>query len=41
VRGYAHIEVRIPSDIKIVICDKNVPRTLAGSEYGKRRAECE
>jgi galactokinase len=40
-RSLSHIEVKIPSDIKVVICDTNVPRTLAGSEYGKRRAECE
>jgi galactokinase len=40
-RSLSHIEVKIPSDIMIVICDTNVPRTLAGSEYGKRRAECE
>jgi len=37
----SHIEVGIPSDIKIVICDTNFPRTLAGSEYTKRRLECD
>ncbi len=37
----SHVEVRIPSDIRIVICDTNFPRTLAGSEYAKRRQECD
>lgn len=40
-RSLSHIEIRLPSDIQIVICDTNVPRTLADSEYGKRRQECE
>jgi galactokinase len=40
-RSLSHIEIQLPSDISIVICDTNVPRTLAGSEYGKRRQECE
>ena len=40
-RSLTHVEVRIPQDIKIVICDTNVPRTLSGSEYGKRRMETE
>jgi galactokinase len=35
------VEVRIPSDIRIVICDTNFPRTLAGSEYARRRQECD
>ncbi|MDD1678000.1 MAG: hypothetical protein LUO93_02290, partial [Methanomicrobiales archaeon] len=37
----SHVEVGIPTDIKIVICDTNFPRTLAGSEYAKRRQECD
>ncbi len=37
----SHVELSIPNDIKIVICDTNFPRTLAGSEYAKRRLECE
>jgi galactokinase len=37
----SHVEVRIPSDIRIVICDTKFPRTLAGSEYAKRRLECD
>jgi galactokinase len=40
-RSLSHVEVRIPADIRIVICDTNFPRTLAGSEYAKRRQECE
>jgi galactokinase len=40
-RSLTHIEVRIPSDIRIVICDTNFPRALAGSEYAKRRQECD
>jgi len=27
--------------LRIVICDTNFPRTLAGSEYAKRRKECD
>ncbi len=40
-RSLTHVEVRIPSDIRIVICDTNFPRTLAGSQYAKRRQECD
>ncbi len=40
-RSLTHVEVRIPSDIRVVICDTNYPRTLAGSEYAKRRQECD
>jgi galactokinase len=40
-RSLSHIEIRLPSDIQIVICDTNVPRTLADSEYERRRRECE
>jgi len=40
-RSLSHIEIHIPSDIRIVICDTNVPRTLAGSEYARRRQECD
>jgi galactokinase len=32
---------KIASDLSIVICDTRSKRELAGSEYGKRRAECE
>lgn len=40
-RSLTHVEVRIPADISIVICDTNFPRTLAGSAYAKRREECD
>jgi galactokinase len=40
-RSLTHVEVRIPSDIRIVICDTNFPRTLAGSAYAQRREECD
>lgn len=33
--------VRIPGDIRIVICDTRFQRALASSEYGARRAACE
>jgi galactokinase len=40
-RSLSHIEIKIPSDIRIVICDTNVPRTLAASGYAQRRQECD
>ncbi len=40
-RSITHVEVRIPADIRVVICDTNVPRTLAASDYAKRRQECD
>jgi galactokinase len=40
-RSLTHIEIKIPSDIRIVICDTNVPRTLAASGYAQRRKECD
>ncbi len=40
-RSLTHVEVRIPADIRVVICDTNYPRTLAGSGYAQRRQECE
>ncbi len=40
-RSLSHVEVRIPADIRVVICDTNYPRTLAQSGYAKRRQECE
>ena len=33
--------VPLPEELGIVICDTRVPRALAGSEYGVRRAQCE
>jgi galactokinase len=40
-RSLTHVEVNIPSDIRVVICDTNFPRTLAGSAYAQRRQECD
>jgi galactokinase len=40
-RSLSHILIKIPSDIRIVICDTNVPRTLAASGYAQRRKECD
>ena len=40
-RSLTHIEIKIPWDINIVICDTNVPRTLAASDYAQRREECD
>lgn len=33
--------VQLPSGLQVVICDTHSKRELAGSEYGKRRAQCE
>ena len=33
--------VPLPDDISTVICDTRARRELSGSEYGKRRADCE
>lgn len=33
--------VRLPDDLQVVICDTRSKRELAGSEYGRRRAQCE
>jgi galactokinase len=33
--------VKLPDDIRVVICDTRSRRELAGSEYGTRRAQCE
>ena len=38
-RSLTHIEIGIPPDIKVVICDTHVPRNLSNSEYGKRQQE--
>ena len=32
--------VPLPAELSIVICDSGAPRTLAGSAYNDRRAEC-
>ena len=31
----------LPEELKVVVCDTGVARTLAGSAYNERRAECE
>ncbi|MET8151354.1 galactokinase [Actinoplanes sp. NPDC049668] len=33
--------VPLPADVRVLILDSAVPRTLAGSAYNQRRAECE
>ncbi|HTP11136.1 MAG TPA: galactokinase [Anaerolineae bacterium] len=33
--------VRIAEELQVVICDTRAKRTLAGTEYGERRAQCE
>ena len=38
-RSLTHIEIGIPQDIKVVICDTAVPRNLSDSAYGKRQQE--
>lgn len=40
-RSLSHVEVSVPKDISIVVCDTNSTRTLGASEYGNRRAECD
>jgi galactokinase len=33
--------LRLPADTEILVIDSGIPRTLAGSGYNQRRAECE
>ena len=33
--------VRLPDDVRVVICDTRSRRELTGSEYGTRRAQCQ
>ncbi len=40
-RSLSHVEVAVPKDISVVVCDTNFKRTLGASEYGNRRAECD
>jgi galactokinase len=40
-RELEHRTVTLPTDLTVVIGDTRAPRTLAGSEYGERRAACE
>jgi galactokinase len=40
-RTLAHEYIQMPEDVKIVVVDTNVRRSLASSKYNERRAECE
>jgi galactokinase len=40
-RSLAVEPVRIPDELAVLVADSGVRRTLAGSEYADRRAECE
>lgn len=40
-RKLTHKQLSWPNDIMIAICNTNQPRTLHGSEYDDRRAQCE
>ncbi|HMP42583.1 MAG TPA: galactokinase [Roseiflexaceae bacterium] len=33
--------VPIPPDVRLIVCDSHIERTLAGSAYNQRRSECE
>jgi galactokinase len=40
-RGLTHAPIPIAPGIRVVICDTQAQRSLVGSEYGERRAQCE
>jgi galactokinase len=40
-RDLSHRAVRLAAGLRVVICDTKSKRELAGSEYGRRRAQCE
>lgn len=40
-RELSHEQVSWPKDVMVAICNTNKPRTLHGSEYDDRRAQCE
>ena len=40
-RTLAHRLQKMPADTGLIVIDSGVPRTLAGSRYNERRAECE
>ncbi len=40
-RSLAHQLHPLPADSELIVIDSGVPRTLAGSKYNERRAECE
>src|SRR5437016_4329818 len=39
-RTLSYEQVPLPDSVKIVVCHTGVKRELAGSEYNKRRSEC-
>lgn len=39
-RSLAYEHVPIPKGVELIVCDTGVRRALAGSEYNKRREEC-
>lgn len=39
-RDLTYRTVPLPQDVNIVVCDSQIERTLAGSAYNERRAEC-
>ncbi len=40
-RHLTHLPVPVPAGVTVVICDTRAKRTLAGTEYAARRAQCE
>lgn len=40
-RDLSYQPAPLPASVKVVVCDSHVERTLAGSAYNQRRAECE
>ena len=40
-RTLAHRLQKMPANTELIVIDSGVPRTLAGSRYNERRAECE
>ncbi len=40
-RSYAVRPVALPAGVRVLVLDSAAPRTLAGSAYNQRRAECE
>lgn len=40
-RSLAHRLLALPANSELIVIDSGVPRTLAGSKYNERRAECE
>jgi galactokinase len=40
-RDLSYRPVPLPPDVKIIVCDSHIERSLAGSAYNQRRSECE